>query len=44
MHIVPQLSMLKDGRIEIDGQEMPVFNVEVLPGIDSDPEKLAFGW
>ena len=44
MHIVPELSMLKDGTIEVDGVSMPVFDVEVIPGDDSDPNKLTFGW
>ena len=44
MHIVPELSMLKDGTIEVDGTDMPVFEVEVIPGDDSDESKLKFGW
>ena len=28
----------------IDGEEQPVFKVEVVPGDDSDPSKLNFMW
>ena len=44
MHIIPSLSMLTNGTIRLNGVDEPVFKVEVLPGSDSDPMKLEFGW
>ena len=44
MHIVPSLSMIQNGTVTIEEQDLPVFNVEVMPGDDSDPNKLAFEW
>ena len=44
MHIIPSLNMVKDGRLKVNGEEQPVFKVEVLPGEDSDLTKLNFSW
>ena len=44
VHIVPELSMIKDGTINIDDVELPVLQIEVKPGEDSDPSKLSFEW
>ena len=44
VHIVPELSMIKDGTISIGDVELPVLQIEVMPGEDSDPNKLNFDW
>ena len=36
--------MINNGTIEIDGKVYPVLEVEVKPGLDSDPEELKFTW
>jgi len=41
---VANLTMINNGTIEIDGKVYPVLEVEVKPGLDSDPEELKFTW
>lgn len=44
MHVLPDLEMIKKGKVKINGIIMPVFDIEVLPGEYSDPSKLRFEW
>ena len=44
MRIIPDLRMITQGTVEVKGEQRPVFDVEVIPGRDSDPEKLSFEW
>ena len=41
---VANLTMINNGTIEIEGKVYPVLEVEVKPGLDSDPEELKFTW
>ena len=36
--------MIKNGTISIDGLELPIVEIEVLPGEYSDLSMLNFGW
>ena len=44
MRIVPDLTMITNGTVSVDGVRRPVFDVEIIPGVDSDPSQLSFGW
>ena len=44
MYIVPDLQMIRNGTSIINGERKPVFDVEVIPGADSNPDELAFDW
>jgi len=44
IHSVPNLTMIQNGTIEVDGEVFPVFAVEVVPGEDSDTQRLYFTW
>ena len=37
MHVVPNLDMLRFGKVRRGNQELPVFQVEVEPYFDQDP-------
>jgi len=41
---VPNLTMITNGTIVIDGKEWPVLHIEIVPGEDSDSAKLGFTW
>ena len=44
IHIAPNMTMIRNGTIEIDGADWPVLLLEIDPGWDSDPEKHKFDW
>jgi len=44
IHIAPNMTMIRNGTIEIDGNFWPVLLLEIDPGWDSDPEKHKFDW
>ena len=44
MRIIPDLAMITNGTVIIDGQRQPVFDVEIIPSLDSDNSKLTFEW
>ena len=44
MLIVPDLAMITNGTVEIDDGRVPVFDIEIIPSDDSNPENLKFDW
>jgi len=36
--------MIQNGTVKVDNEVFPVFEVEVVPGEDSDPQRLTFTW
>ena len=44
MHVVPDVSMITDGRVKINGTEYPIVQIQVVNGPDSDPKNLGFSW
>ena len=45
MHILPSLSMLNTFKVPLTkSNDLSVFTVEVIPGIDSEPRNLTFDW
>ena len=45
MHILPSLSMLNTFKVpQSEDDDLSVFTVEVMPGIDSEPRNLTFDW
>ena len=36
--------MITNGTVEVDGGRVPVFDVEVIPSLESDPNNLRFDW
>ena len=42
MVVVPDLQMITNGTVAIDGITVPVFDVEVIPSNDTDPDNLSF--
>ena len=44
MQVVSDLSMITNGTVSIDGKKMPVFDIEIIPADDSDPDMLKFDW
>ena len=44
MNVLPELSIVRDGVIEVEGRIFPVLNIEVIPSASSDPETLQFDW
>ena len=44
MLIVPDLAMITNGTVEIDDERVPVFDIEIIPSDDSNPEYLKFDW
>jgi len=41
---VPNITLVHNGTIMIEGNERPVVDVRVIPGVSSDPAKLHFWW
>ena len=44
MNRIPDPSLLKNLTVSLEGKEVPVFQVEVVPGSESDPFKMSFSW
>ena len=44
MHIIPDLNLLKNMTVPTPEGNLPVFQVNILPGSDSEVSKLDFGW
>ena len=44
MQVLPYLEMIEQGRVEFEGQELPVVDIKVIPGYLSEPEMLEFEW
>ena len=44
MQIVSDLAMITNGTVSIQGKNVPVFDIEVIPADDQDPDKLKFDW
>ena len=45
MYQVPNLTLINNGTVTLDdAEEVPVLDVEILAGANSDPENLKFTW
>ena len=44
MKVVPELEIIEQGTIEINGVNLPVLSVEVVPDEEQDPKKVNFDW
>ena len=44
MQIISDLSMITNGTVSIGGKKVPVFDIEVIPADDQDPDVLKFDW
>ena len=44
MQVVPNLEMITEGTVEINGKEFPVVEINVIASAYSDPTKLEFEW
>ena len=36
--------MITNGTVSINGKKLPVFDIEIIPADDSDPNMLKFDW
>ena len=44
MQVVPNLEMITEGTVHVDGKELPVVQIDVIASAYSDPDKLDFEW
>ena len=44
MKVVPYIDMIEQGKVELNGVNMPVVDVKVIPGDFSEPSNLLFDW
>jgi len=44
IQLVPNMTLITNGTIQIKHEDVPVLNVTIEPGEDSDPSKLNFTW
>lgn len=44
IYTVPNITMITNGTVAINGEELPVLHLEIEPGEDSDLKMLGFTW
>ena len=44
MHVIPDLKLLSRGKVRVNGQNLPVFKIEVLTINESIKQNLDFSW
>lgn len=44
VYTVPNLTIINNGTIELKGKVVPVLDIEIVPGEDSNSEDLLFTW
>ena len=44
MQVISDLSMINNGTVVDLGRKVPVFDIEVIPADDQDPDVLKFDW
>ena len=44
VHTVPNLTIINNGTVMVNGEEKPVLHLEMIPGMSSNIEDLKFTW